>query len=114
MAIHSSVLAWRIPWMEKPGGLQSTGSQRVGHDWATSLSLSLTRRVTAQGRRLLHPQGSLPPRLSPSLWEEGKDLCGEGEWQREAEVGVQSQVPSPGNFLQPFFRSMQVCGILQE
>ena len=32
MAIHSSILAWRIPWTEKPGGLQSTGSQRVGHD----------------------------------------------------------------------------------
>ena len=34
---HSSILAWRIPWMEKPGRLQSTESQRVGHDWATSL-----------------------------------------------------------------------------
>ena len=32
MATHSSILAWRIPWTEKPGGLQSTGSQRVGHD----------------------------------------------------------------------------------
>ena len=32
MASHSSILAWRIPWMEEPGGLQSTGSQRVGHD----------------------------------------------------------------------------------
>ena len=31
MATHSSVLAWRIPWMEEPGGLQSTGLQRVGH-----------------------------------------------------------------------------------
>ena len=31
MAIHSSILAWRIPWTEEPGGLQSTGSQRVGH-----------------------------------------------------------------------------------
>ena len=40
MATHSSTLAWRIPWMEEPGGLQSMGSQRVGHDWATSLSLS--------------------------------------------------------------------------
>ena len=37
MATHSSILAWRIPWMEEPGRLQSTGSQRVGHDWATSL-----------------------------------------------------------------------------
>ena len=32
MAIHSSILAWRIPWMEEPGGLQSMGSQKVGHD----------------------------------------------------------------------------------
>ena len=32
MATHSSVLAWRIPWTEEPGGLQSTRSQRVGHD----------------------------------------------------------------------------------
>ena len=32
MAAHSTILAWRIPWMEEPGGLQSTGSQRVGHD----------------------------------------------------------------------------------
>ena len=31
-ATHSSILAWKIPWTEKPGGLQSTGSQRVGHD----------------------------------------------------------------------------------
>ena len=41
MATYSSILAWRIPWTEEPGGLQSTGLQRVGHDWATSLSLSM-------------------------------------------------------------------------
>ena len=35
---HSSILAWRIPWMEKPGRLQSTGSQRVRHDWAISVT----------------------------------------------------------------------------
>ena len=39
MAPHSSTLAWKIPWMEEPGGLQSMGLLRVGHDWATSLSL---------------------------------------------------------------------------
>ena len=33
LATHSSILAWRIPWAEKSGGLQSTGSQRVGHNW---------------------------------------------------------------------------------
>ena len=38
MAPHSSTLAWKIPWMEEPGRLQSMGSLRVGHDWATSLS----------------------------------------------------------------------------
>ena len=38
MATHSSTLAWRIPWTEEPGRLQSTGLQRVGHDWVTSLS----------------------------------------------------------------------------
>ena len=41
VAPHSSTLAWKIPWMEEPGGLQSMGSLRVGHDWVTSLSLSL-------------------------------------------------------------------------
>ena len=39
MAPHSSTLAWKIPWTEEPGGLLSMGSHRVGHDWATSLSL---------------------------------------------------------------------------
>ena len=38
-APHSSILAWKIPWTEEPGRLQSMGSRRVGHDWATSLSL---------------------------------------------------------------------------
>ena len=32
MATHSSILAWKIPWTEEPGGLQSMGSQRIGHD----------------------------------------------------------------------------------
>ena len=39
MATHSSTLAWKIPWTEGPGGLQSMGSLGVGHDRATSLSL---------------------------------------------------------------------------
>ena len=39
MATHSSTLSWKIPWMEEPGRLQTMGSWRVKHDWATSLSL---------------------------------------------------------------------------
>ena len=38
MAAYSSILAWKILWMEKPGGLQSIASQKVGHDWVTSFS----------------------------------------------------------------------------
>ena len=41
MATHSSILAWKIPWTEEPGRLQTIGLPRVGHDWATSLSLSM-------------------------------------------------------------------------
>ena len=44
MAPHSSTLAWKIPWMEEPGGLQSMGSLRVGHDWATTLLLCIFMR----------------------------------------------------------------------
>ena len=39
MAPHSSALVWKMPWTEEPGRLQSMGSRRVGHNWATSLSL---------------------------------------------------------------------------
>ena len=52
MATHSIILTWRIPWTEEPGGLQTMGSQRVGQDGATSLSLSpgsVNRKVQSQG-----------------------------------------------------------------
>ena len=42
MATHSCILAWKIPWTEEPGRLQSMGLQRIRHDWVTSLSLSLS------------------------------------------------------------------------
>ena len=42
MAVHSRTLAWKILWTEEPGRLQSMGSQRVGHDWATSMSMSMS------------------------------------------------------------------------
>ena len=47
MATHSSILAWRIPWMVKPGGLQSMGLQRVKHNWATFAT-------TMVGKNTLH------------------------------------------------------------
>ena len=49
MATHSSILAWKIPWTEEPGRLQSMGLQRVGHDWVASLHFtSLHREFTEE------------------------------------------------------------------
>ena len=44
MATHSSILAWRIPWTEEPGKLQSMGSQRVGHNLATEQLLNILKQ----------------------------------------------------------------------
>ena len=60
MATHSSILAWRIPWTEEPGGLQSKGSQRVGHNLATKHQQQRRGRekkcqLSPQGRALLGP-----------------------------------------------------------
>ena len=52
MATHSSILAWKIPWTEEPGGLQSMGLQRVGHDRVTSRILHWN-----ETGRLLGPAG---------------------------------------------------------
>ena len=73
MVIHSSILAWRIPWMEKPGRLQSTGSQRVGHNWVTSRTHSLTVSLcfVAQGIACPGARASTlrkGPRSQPVSW----------------------------------------------
>ena len=52
MATHSSILAWRIPWTEEPGGLQSMGSQRVGHNWVTNTFTSSLGMIISQGNYL--------------------------------------------------------------
>ena len=63
MATHCSVLAWRIPWTEEPGGLQSTGSQGVRHDWAASIHFcnSVTLWV-------------IRPPIGGFLWQEGRSV----------------------------------------
>ena len=52
MAVHPSILAWRIPWTEEPGGLQSTDSQRVGHNWVTN---AFTLYTSFSELLLVHP-----------------------------------------------------------
>ena len=65
MATHSSTLAWRIPWMEEPGRLQSMGSPRVGHNWATSLCFfflglrAQTRGTLSRAEAGLYPEVTL-------------------------------------------------------
>ena len=56
MANHSSTIAWKIPWTEEPGRLQSMGSQRVGHDLTTLLSLSLLRIKESIVSKVSHSQ----------------------------------------------------------
>ena len=74
MATHSSSLAWRIPWMEEPGGLQSMGWLGVGRDWATSLSLF----IFMHQRRRWQPTPVFLPGESQG-WE---SLVGCGLWGR--------------------------------
>ena len=75
MAPHSSTLAWKIPWMEEPGRVQSTGSRRVGHDGATSLSLF----TFMHWKRQWHPT----PVLLPGKSHGQRSLVGCSPWGRE-------------------------------
>ena len=74
MAPHSTTVAWKIPWTEEPGGLQSMGSLRVRHDWATSLSLS----TFMLWRRKWHPT----PVLLPGKSHGRRSLVGCSPWGR--------------------------------
>ena len=64
MATHSSTLAWRIPWTEEPGGLQSMGLQRVGHAWATNTQHTVPTRCQALRWALGYTRGSEPSRVA--------------------------------------------------
>ena len=79
MATHSSTLAWKIPWTEEPGRLQSMGSLRVGHDRATSLSLF----TFMHWRRKWQPTPVFLPGESQGLGSlVGFHLWGCTEWTR--------------------------------
>ena len=67
MATHSSILAWRIPWTEEPGGLQSTGSQRVGHDWVTDTFTASTTNEPTLDSLIKCTSLVLPKRGSPTF-----------------------------------------------
>ena len=63
MATHSSILAWRIPWTGEPGGLQSRGSQRVGHDWVANTQTHVVSSVAQSCLTLCNPMDCSMPGL---------------------------------------------------
>ena len=83
MATHSSILAWKIPWTEEPGRLQSMGSRRVSHNWVTSLSLT----------QLGFPGGSVVKNRLP-VQETGIQSSGQEEPPQEEMVAHSSILAS--------------------
>ena len=68
MATHSSTLAWKIPWKDDPGRLQSMGPQRAGHDWATLLTYKSDPVITFQCPKVPHMWGSKHILVSALGW----------------------------------------------
>ena len=75
MATHSNILAWRIPMTEEPGGLQSMGSQRVRHNWATKHSTAQECSPATQDDRQGAPQLSRLASLKVLQWPTRGSLC---------------------------------------
>ena len=92
-AIRSSILAWRIPWTEKPGRLQSVESQRVAHDWVTDTHTVLTRKcpspsASTRSRLLVAAVADLQHTLKgvQGSDQEWSTLCSEKTWQNRPSV----------------------------
>ena len=93
MATHSSTLAWKIPWMDQPGRLQSMGSQRVGHDsatslillqdfWGTSLVAQMVKRLPAMRETWVQSLGQEDP-LKKEMATHSSTLAWKIPWMEE-------------------------------
>ena len=87
MAIHSSTIAWKIPWTEEPGRLQSMGSQSVRHDWTTSLHITTWKK---SGEFFMHYLLYLTCKLFSSLCltKKGKKEKESRDWKQEIWEGL--------------------------
>ena len=85
MATHSSILAWRIPWTEEPGGLQYMGSQRVRHDWVTNIFVY--QSIIKQNNSLLFFQ--LCKYISRHKSEELQEI--RGPWKAQLILGQKAE-----------------------
>ena len=110
MATHSSTVAWRIPWREEPGRLQSMGSQRVGHDWATSLTcIDLAAYVSecvllnSCGLKESDQRAWMPVCLGAEVGHGTLGLC--RVWAAPGSEGTLTGAASPG-LIQPIHGNM--------
>ena len=99
MATHSSILACRIPWTEGPGGLQSMGSQRGGHDWGTRRTLThgASSGMTGSLAHSCYPSPQPPPKLWWMLSESRFSIQGTLTlflWNLAAEKGSDGEINS--------------------
>ena len=115
MAIHSSILAWRIPWTEEPGGLQSMGLQRIRHDWMTNLSFPFLDFSSVQFScsvvsNSLRPHGLQQARTPCPLPAPGvySNSCPLSQWCHPA---ISSSVISFSSCLQSFSASGSFQGV---
>ena len=97
METHSSILAWRIPWTEKPGWLYSIGSQRVRHDRAINTSLHFTRDIVQEAVIKTIPQKN---KCKKAKWlseetlqiaEKRTEAKGKGEKERYTHLNAEFQ-----------------------
>ena len=105
MAPHSSTLAWKIPWMEEPGRLQSMGPLRVGHDWATSFSIFtfMHWRRKWQPTPVFSPEN---PRDGGAWWAAIHGVTQSRTWLKWLSS---SSSPSPTISLVIYFSFRQIC-----
>ena len=106
MVTHSSTLAWRIPWMEEPGGLQSMGLRRVGHDRVASLS----RFTFMHWRRKWQPTPVFLPGESRGqrslggccLWGCTESDMTDATQQQQQQIAIQCTLLAPSNLFKSF------------
>ena len=95
MVTHSNNLAWKITWTEEPGGLQSIGLQRVGHDWVTNphSSANLNFLFLKMFRNRVYPVSQL--QMPSQLWTVELFPCSLIFWNMRSDMQHQSVIPFP-------------------
>ena len=103
MATHSSILVWEIPWTKEPGGLQSMGSQRIGHDWGTEPVDKVWLPLASEPQRTTsYLQWWIPPLFAPCVV---RDRSTFPEWINELMNNGSSDLPEQ--------RAMQLSLLLE-